>query len=347
MARKRRPKRKKTRSQRVSLKIGVALAVIVALWGAAGEWYVHHSRKWLALKRETWPRPVTAALEALGSPLADFTDALGWTGHDAVYEYDEEPPSGSVFFAGAPVRTGSPAPDDIVILNRGEFAVGWSKSLRHPVWCAYHVTRDARYDAGKRPGFTLDKSADGAPRPDDYRKCGYDRGHMVPNYAIATRYGDEMRRKTFRMSNIAPQTPALNRGVWREVEHRIADLWTRRYGEIWVVVGAISPEHNRQTLPGGSMIDVPERYYQVIVAQEGMSVRALAVLFDQNVSWHEWAARNIVTIDELEKLTGLNFNPSLPDFIQSPMEAELPSRMWPIHPADIFKLVAIRFRLDI
>jgi hypothetical protein len=42
------------------------------------------------------------------------------------------------------------------------------------------------------------------------------------------------------MSNIAPQSPALNRGVWRDVEHRIADLWTARYGEIWVVVGCIS-----------------------------------------------------------------------------------------------------------
>ena len=345
--RRRRPGKKKTASQRLSLKIGVGLTVFAILWGAAGEWYVHHSRKWLDRKRETWPGIVTAALEGFGSPLADFTDALGWTGHDAVYEYDQEAPAGSVFFAGAPVRTGSPAPDDIILLDRGEFVVGWSKKLRHPVWCAYHVTPQARFDPGKRPGFTLDKHVDGAPRPDDYKKSGYDRGHMVPNYAIATRYGDDMRKKTFRMSNIAPQTPALNRGVWREVEHRIADLWTRRYGEIWVVVGAISPESNRETLAGGKNIDVPQQYYQVIMAQEGMNVRALAMVFDQNVSWYEWAARNIISIDDLEELTGLDFNPALPDFIESPMEAELPSRMWPIHPWDIFKLVAIRFKLDV
>ena len=179
-------------------------------------------------------------------------------------------------------------------------------------------------------------------RPDAYAKSGYDRGHLVPNYAIATRYGDAERRKTFLMSNVAPQTPALNRGVWREVEHRIADLWTARYGEIWVVVGCLSPQYGRETL-GATDIDVPTDFYQVIIAQEGMDVRAVAMLFRQDVSWREWAARNIVSIDELERLTGLDFNPELPAFIQDPLEAETPSRLWPIRLRDIFRLVALRF----
>ena len=44
------------------------------------------------------------------------------------------------------------------------------------------------------------------------------------NHAIESRYGAEEQEKTFMMSNIAPQSPVLNRGVWRNVEHRIADL---------------------------------------------------------------------------------------------------------------------------
>ena len=142
-------------------------------------------------------------------------------------------------------------------------------------------------------------------------------------------------------SNIAPQSPALNRGVWRDVEHRIADLWTARYGEIWVIVGCISPQVGK-TL-GGTDIDVPKSYYQVIVAQEGMDVRALAVLFDQSVGWKDWAARHIVTIDELEKLSGLDFNPELPSFIQEPLEADLPNRLWPIRWQDILKQISLRF----
>ena len=164
---------------------------------------------------------------------------------------------------------------------------------------------------------------------------------MVPNYAIVTRYGEDVQKRTFRMSNIAPQSPALNRGVWRDVEHRIADLWTARYGEIWVIVGCISPRTG-ETL-SGTAIDVPESYYQVIIAQEGMDVRVLAVLFDQQVPWGEWAARNIVTIKELESLTGLNFNPGLPSFIQEPLEADLPTRLWPIRLRDVFRLITLRF----
>ena len=333
-------KRKSTRrgkSRRIALKFGSILFVVLAAFGFAGDWFVHHPRTWIAEQ----PAFVSRPLLWFGNPIADITDALDLTGYDTVCEYDTEAPSDSVTFAGPPVRKGDPAPSDIRILDRGEFLIGWSDALKHPVWCAYHVVRDAAHENANRPGFTKDKSVPLAPAPDAYTRSGYDRGHMVPNYAIVTRYGQEAQKKTFRMSNIAPQSPALNRGVWRDIEHRIADLWTARYGEIWVIVGCISPRGS-ETL-SGSNVDVPESYYQVILAQEGMDVRALAVLFDQSVGWKEWAARHIVTIDELEELTGLDFLSELPSFIQEPLEADLPNRLWPIRGQDIFRQIALRF----
>ena len=331
---------RRSRSRRISLKFGLLILILLALWSSASIWFVHHPRSWLREQKAHLPPFVSAPLLWMGNPLGDLTDALDLTGHDAVYEYDTDAPEGEVLFAGAPRRVAAPAPNDIRILNRGEFIVGWSDRLRHPVWCAYHVRPAAPYDAGDRPGFVKDKSVPAAPAASAYTRSGYDRGHMVPNYAIATRYGNDERKKTFLTSNIAPQTPALNRGVWRDVEHRIADLWTSRYGEVWVVVGCISD--GNETLPGTD-IDVPTQFYQVIVAQEGMDVRAIAVLFDQYVPWGAWAARDIVTIDELERRTGLDFNPELPSFIQDPLEADLPTRLWPIRFRDIFKLIVLRF----
>jgi endonuclease G len=164
---------------------------------------------------------------------------------------------------------------------------------------------------------------------------------MAPNYAIVTRYGEAAQKQTFLMSNIAPQSPALNRSVWRNLEHRIADLWTARYGEIWVIVGALSSSGNRETV-SGTDIDVPDAYYQIVVAQEGMNVRAFAVLIEQTVPWRAYAARHLISIDELEELTGLDFLPDLPDFIQRPLESELPSRLWPVRVRDIFRLLALR-----
>ena len=335
----------RSKARRRVLRLGLFLLAALVAWGVASEWYVHHPRRWLAEKRASLPAFVTAPLCFFGNPLADLTDALDWTGHDAVYEYDTEAPSGSTTFAGVPARVRAPAPGDIRVVDRGEFVIGWSDSLRHPVWVAYHVVKDAKHKAGKRPGFVKDASLPAAPAPADYTKSGYDRGHMAPNYAIATRYGTEAQKKTFAMSNVAPQTPALNRGVWRDVEHRIADLWTARYGEIWVVVGCISPMENGKSI-GGTGIDIPVSYYQIIIAQEGMNVRALAVLFPQTVPWNAWAARNIVTIEELEEMTGLDFNPELPGFIQRPLESELPSRLWPVRVRDIFRLVSLWFGMS-
>lgn len=339
MARKR---RKKTR--KLPAKAGFLLVCASLAYSAASIWFVHHPREWLDEKCEALPRFATAALFFAGNPLGDLTDALGWTGHDAVYEYDTEAPSGEVLFAGAPRRVSLPAPDDITIIRRGEFTIGWSPSLRHPVWVAYHVVPEAKYEAGERPKFRRDSEAANAPNPGDYSKTSYDRGHMAPNHAIATRYGADAQAKTFLMGNIAPQTPALNRGPWREVEHRIADLWTRRWGEIWVIVGCYSSGGNCEILSGSDSIDVPERFYQVIVAQDGMDVRALAVDFPQGVAWREWPSRCIVSIDELERRTGLDFLPDLDEFIASPLEAELPTRLWPVCLGDVFRMLKVHFR---
>ncbi len=316
-----------------------ATACGYVLLAAVAVWFVHHPREWLRQKEESLPKFLFSALYWNGNGLGDITDALDITGFDSVYEYDDEPPTGSVFFAGAPKRTGNVQPSDITVLDRGEFAVGWSPSLKRPVWCAYHVTPQKLYEPGKRPNFAKDKEAPNSPDPSDYKRSGYDRGHMVPNHAIESRYGTDDQKKTFLMSNIAPQTPALNQGVWRNVEHRIADFWPAKYGEIWVIVGCV-PNGLGETL-SGTDIEVPGRFFQLIVAQSGMDVRALAVIFDQHTPWREWAARHIVSIDELEEETGLDFLPDLPKFIQDPLEAERPNRLWPIRACDVFGLIRL------
>ena len=341
-ARRRKKKGRMSLPRRIALWTVLAGFLAYAALAFAASAFVHQPKAWRLERERSWPSFAITTLYWVGNGLADLTDGIGLTGHDVVYEYDTDPPSGSVLFAGAPRRTGNIQPADITVLDRGEFVVGWSPSLRRPAWCAYHVTPDVLYQAGQRPNFTKDKEAANSPAPGSYTHSGYDRGHMVPNHAIESRYGSSEQRKTFMMSNIAPQTPALNQGVWRNLEHRIADFWPARYGEIWVIVGNI-PSKDRETI-SGTDIEVPGQFYQIVVAQEGMDVRAFAVLFDQRVSWHEWAARSLVSIDELEEIAGLDFFPDLPSFIQTPLEAELPTRLWPVRLSDIFRLFLLRYQ---
>ena len=328
----------------------IAAAAVILFLCVAGNYYVHHPADWLAEHEGFF----TAPLEAFGDPTAFITDALGWSGRDAVNTPDDPPPTGQVFFAGAPVREGDPCPSDIAILDRGEFQIGWSPSLRHPVWVAYHVPAEAKHDSGKRPGFRKDPGVKSAPAPAEYTNSGYDRGHMAPNRAIVTRFGPEAQLKTFQMSNIAPQLPSLNRGPWREMEQRIADLWTAKYGEIWVIAGCYTPRDARDRFNlGKTNIDVPENFYMVIAAQTEDAVRVLAVDLGQpRRSWRDqgrrlrrwsWPAHAIVSVDELERRTGLDFFPDMQKSLQMSLESDVPTRLWPVRFVDIFKLIMLRF----
>ena len=140
------------------------------------------------------------------------------------------------------------------------------------------------------------------------------------------------------------KVPALNRGPWRELEQRISDLWALRWGEIWVICGAISGTDNqsRQTL-SGTRIDVPESFWMLIVAQAEDGVRALALVLPQSVSYGDFPTHRIVTIDELEKMTGLDLLPDLPSYLQSALQADRPTRLWPIRVRDVLKLILLRF----
>ena len=223
-----------------------------------------------------------------------------------------------MFFAGAPERTGDPAPNDIVTLQRGEFAIGWSPSLRHPVWAAYHVVKDARFTTLQRPNFHKDRSVASSPAAADYERSG--------------------------LTNIAPQRPALNRGPWRELEQLISDLWTARYGEIWVIVGAVSPAANsgRTHIEKGA-IDVPSHYYMLITAQDNDGVRSLAMLLPQSSQIGDFPVHSIVTINELEAATGLTFFPDMPKFLARPMKSDRPTRLWPVRIRDLIKFILVRF----
>ncbi|MCR5414235.1 MAG: DNA/RNA non-specific endonuclease [Kiritimatiellae bacterium] len=324
--------------------MAAASIAVFILWSCLSLWFVHHPRGWIEEKCRTWPRIATIALLSLGEPLGDLTDGLGLTGSDVTAETDRPPPSGKVFFAGMPVRRSAPAPDDIRVLNRGDFIVGWSPSLMHPAWCAYHVPKDAAFEPGKRPGFRKDPRLKVSPKAADYARTGYDRGHMAPNYAIATRFGPVAQTNTFCMSNIAPQTPALNRGVWRDIEHRIVNLWTARWGEIWVVVGALSEGCEKLNDTG---IDIPTRYWQVVVAQDGKEIRALALLVEQDVPWRAWPARYLISIDELEDMTGYDFLAELDDDTEAMLESRCPSRLWPIRLRDLASLMRMHSQDDL
>ena len=319
----------------------LSLAALVAL--GAANWFVHQPRYWQHAQAQKVPGTLADWAFRLGHASADVTDTLGLTGHDVTGTLPAPLSTNGLACAGLPARQNAgAAPADITVLRKKGFIIGYSPSLRHPVWVAYKAARARAPFIPPRPsGFKPDPAAANSPQHKDYAKTGYDRGHMAPNLAIAARYGKEAQEQTFLTSNICPQRAGLNQGPWRDLEFRIAELWPDCYGEVWVIAGAVTAPDGRR-LPSG--VGIPTAFYQIVVAQEKTKLRALAVYMPQNLRRRAFARASLVSIDEIEKLSGLDFLAALPDEVERAIESATPTRLWPAGPYGTFKLLREHFR---
>jgi endonuclease G len=95
----------------------------------------------------------------------------------------------------------------------------------------------------------------------DYAGSGYDRGHIVPR--------DDMNRtpavqaNTFFLSNMTPQTPNLNQGMWRWLEELVRTYVTT-YGRVYIISGGIFTSD--RTVPSGQ-VAVLSHFYKVLIRQ--------------------------------------------------------------------------------
>lgn len=230
------------------------------------------------------------------------------------------------------------------VLRNDAYLVGWSDVRVAPLWVVYRL--DARRDPYrlKRPeGFEQDWRSVVPLTPAAYTATGYDRGHLAPNYAIASLYGRQAQQQTFLMTNIAPQRPNLNRKLWQRLEAAEVDVLLPQMGTIWVIDGPVygeRPEYlsscNRWVASLMSMrmpvcVAVPEAFYKILVVpgQQGQSTRILAFLFPQEVRGDEPLDRYLVSVDEVERRTGIDFFPRLP-VQQQVLESAVVTLGWPL-----------------
>jgi endonuclease G len=240
------------------------------------------------------------------------------------------PGDNSIVYGGTPRPLGGGAGEDgaaqRVLVNRA-YVVGYSDALAAPRWAAYRVadldkipTPPARPDK-----FETDRRTAARVASDDYTGSGYDRGHLAPNYAIATRHGAAAQRETFLMSNIVPQRHALNGGLWRELEEKIATSWPARYGEVWVIVGPVFGANPRR-LRGG--VAVPEAFFKIVIDEHEGKLRTLALLVPQETPAGADPESFLTSVAEIQRRTGLDFLSELDDAAERQVEAQRAARVW-------------------
>lgn len=216
--------------------------------------------------------------------------------------------------------------DGETILRRTAYTVSYDADTKLPRWVAWHLTAEHTDGDYNRDGLKFAEDYDVAePRAtnDDYRNSGYDRGHLCPSGD--NKWSREAQVQSFLYTNCCPQTHRLNAGDWNELEQRCRK-WASDFGGIYIVSGPILDAGKKHKTIGPHKVVVPERFFKVVLCMAGTPM-AIGFVCDNDESG-KTLSDYVVTVDEVERLTGLDFFPSLPDDVEKKVEAEASLNDW-------------------
>lgn len=211
----------------------------------------------------------------------------------------------------------APMEGEQIVTHTG-YTLSYNEEYEQPSYVAYLLTRD-------KIGGTLDRAdnfrADpaivtGSATLDDYRSSGYDRGHLCP--AADQKWSAEAMDDSFYMSNMSPQVPAFNRGIWGSLEAMVR-TFANDYGAVYVATGPVLNDGPYETI-GANKVAVPHSYYKAILAYDGKEdAKAISFLLPNEGSKKK-VQDFACSIKELEMKTGLDFFPKLDDDIEMRVE---------------------------
>ena len=217
-----------------------------------------------------------------------------------------------------------PKGDTLIHIEHLFYNVGYSKEYKQSGWVAYHlVPKDTLVVYNKRKSFVKDKMYLGETATnEDYKKSGYDKGHLVP--AADMRFDYYAYIETFFYTNCSPQLPAFNRGKWKTLEN-----WTRGllkyYKIIYIVTGPIL--QNQCHTIGKHKVVVPDYFYKVILGYDGENYSAVAFLMP-NKKINDNLCNYIVSVNLIESLTKMDLFSELPDDIEKNIESYKNTELW-------------------
>ncbi|MBT8261818.1 MAG: DNA/RNA non-specific endonuclease [Bacteroidia bacterium] len=210
------------------------------------------------------------------------------------------------------------------IVRHAYFNLSYSEKHEQAEWIAYELKQDhlAKTDF-ERPYFVQDrKIRTGSADWRNYKNSGYDRGHLCP--AGDRRFNYDAYHETFLTSNISPQDHEFNAGIWNRLEQKVR-YWARGKEGVFVITGGVL-KNGLKTI-GDEEVSVPEEFFKIVVDRNGEEYKAIAFLIpnkESSLSFYEYA----VTIDEIEKKTGIDFLRGLDDKKEDALERELDRNGW-------------------
>lgn len=211
------------------------------------------------------------------------------------------------------------------LLQKTGFCISYNSQTKTPHWVAWELTKEeTRGNVERNEKFLPDPEIKGVKvETYDYSRSGYDRGHMAP--AGDMKWNEDAMQESFYMSNICPQDHNLNKGDWNDLENKTRE-WARRYGKAYIVCGPIYWEGETIKRIGKRQVAVPHAFFKAILVYKRGTPIAMGFYF-KNQPGHQDLENYLISIDDLEQLTHLDFFSILPDDIENKIEKEVPKRL--------------------
>ncbi len=198
------------------------------------------------------------------------------------------------------------------------FDLCYSNLHRQSLWAQHILTREQiKGPQGRTNNFRSDPRVSNPVNQNDFKGSGFDRGHLVP--AADMKLNQTSMSETFFMTNMSPQNPNFNSGIWNALEGYIRNE-VSSLGPAVIITAPVLLK--TETYPMiRSQVTVPSEYYKIAYFYESDIIKAFLIP-NQPSNGKKYSAFQI-SVDEIENLTGLDFFSDLEDQIESALESGL------------------------
>ena len=211
--------------------------------------------------------------------------------------------------------------------NNGElvhhtyYSLSYSEQHEQAEWVFYEIKKERILGlASRKNNFRSDNSVStNSATLSDYKGSGFDRGHLAPAHDFS--FNKDAMSESFYMSNMSPQDPSFNRGIWGKLERLIRNWGTN--SSIYVVTGPIL--NACTTTIGSNNVCVPNYYYKVIY--NATNQKMISFILPNKGGFHN-LEYYVCTTDSLEELTSIDFFPILEDNLEEKLESEIHKELW-------------------
>lgn len=221
------------------------------------------------------------------------------------------------------LQYGIPSKSDQILCREG-YVIGYNYSRKAADWVVYRLTpNEFDGDEARLKNFRPDESIPEQYQvlANDYDEPIYELGHLVS--AESQDGSKTLMSETFIISNVLPQLPTFNKGIWKGLENR-ERKWAKSKKELFIYIGVLYEGDKIKYLKG--KIPIATHYFKIFYSPQTNEV--LSYLIPHKKLYTKDLDKYLTTIDDIEVRSGLNFLSSLEWNKENKLESKKATLQW-------------------